>query len=191
MSIDEIVTYTLKRSSFKAKQMIGKHGFSKDDAEDLRQELVLDVLKRLPKFNRSRAGIKTFISRLIDNHISHLIKHQEAGRRDHRRVECRLDDWERDKDNQWTSPGLMITEEDALGRLGRRLLSSQERIDLALDTVALLDHLSKLDRKLCLQLQTQTVSEISRQTGVVRTRIYERLRVIRQKFLQAEMEEYL
>ena len=191
MSIDEIVTYTLKRSSFKAKQLIGKYGFSKDDVEDIRQELVLDVLQRLPKFNRTRAGLKTFISRLLDNHIAHLIKHREAGRRDHRRVECRLDDWQRDKDNLWTCLGETITEEEALDRLGCRRLSSQERIDLALDTVTLLDLLSKRDRKLCLQLQTRTVSELSRQTGVVRTRIYERLRAIRQKFLAAGMEEYL
>ena len=191
MSLDEIVRYALKRSSFKAKQMVGRHGFSRDDFEDIRQELVVDVLERLPKFSRSRAGVKTFICRLIDNRIAYLIKHQEAGCRNHRRLERRLDDWAHGKDNRWTILGQTLTEDDALGRLGRKRISNRERIGLALDTVALLDQLSKLDRKLCLQLQAKTVSEIARQTGVVRTRIYERLRAIRQIFLQAGMAEYL
>jgi RNA polymerase sigma-70 factor (ECF subfamily) len=191
MSLDEIINYALRRSSFKAWQMVGKYGFTKDDVEDIQQEIMLDILNRLPKFKRNHRGIRKFIRRLIDNRISYLKKHREAKLRDHRRIERGLDDWSHDEHNRWTSLGATITEDDALGHLGRRRLSSRKRIDLALDTVALLDQLSKLDRKLCLQLQAKTVSEISRQTGVVRTRIYERLRVIRQKFLQAGMDEYL
>ena len=35
----------------KARQLIGKYGFTPDDYEDLEQEMILDLLVRLPKFD--------------------------------------------------------------------------------------------------------------------------------------------
>jgi RNA polymerase sigma-70 factor (ECF subfamily) len=180
---DGILKYAIKRIHFKARQMLGRNGFTEDDFDDLRQELMLDVLRRLPKFNGNRAGIKVFICHVIDHRIASLIKHQEAGCRDHRRAERSLDDWVHDKGGTWTPFGKTVTEDETLGRLGRDGRSRQEQVELALDTATVLSRLDEGDRELCLELQVKRPLEISREKGVRRAGIYERIKAIRNKFL--------
>jgi len=188
---DGILQYTIKRIRYRASQMVGKHGFIEDDFDDLRQQLMVEVLQRLPRFNSGRAPIKIFISTLIDNRLASLIKHQEAQCRDHRRVERSLDDRVPGEDGDWTTFGDGITEDDARSRLGRAGRSDHERVDLALDMALVLSQLDEGDRQLCLELQVKTALEISRETGIRRSGIYERIAEIRKKFIQAGLHRYL
>lgn len=191
MSLDGILKYAMKRTHFKARQVIGKNGFTEDDFDDLRQDLLADLLKRLPKFNADRAGVKTFICRLIDNRIASLIKRRQSACRDYRRNECSLDDWVHDESGTWVRRGTTITEDQALGHAGRAVHSRQEQVELAIDTSYLLDGLPEDLRDLCLRLQVRTVLEISRETGIPRDRIYERIKALRRTFRSADMHHYL
>ena len=188
---DGILQYTIKRIRFKASQMVGKHGFTEDDFDDLRQEMMLDALERLPKFNSGRADIKIFISTVINNRIATLIKRQEADCRDHRRVERSLDERVPGEGDNWTTFGDGITEDDARSRLGRAGRSDRERVELALDMALVLSQLDGGDRQLCLELQLKTPLEMSRETGVRRGGIYERIAKIRKKFIQAGLHRYV
>jgi len=188
---DGILQYTIKRIRFKASQMVGKHGFTEDDFEDLRQELMLDVLRRLPKFNSGRADIKIFISTVINNRIATLIERQEAECRDHRRVERSLDEPVPAEDDDWTTFGDGITEAEARSRLGLAGRSAQERADLAMDVAVVLDQLDEGDRRLCLDLHFKTPLQIARETGIRRAGIYERIARIRGKFIAAGLHRYL
>jgi RNA polymerase sigma-70 factor (ECF subfamily) len=188
---DGILQYTIKRIRFKASQIVGKHGFAEDDFDDLRQELMLDVLERLPKFNSGRADIKIFISTVVNNRIATLIKRHEAECRDHRRVERSLDEQVPGDDDDWTTFGEGVTEEDARSRLGRAGRSDHERVELTLDVAMALGQLDEGDRQLCLELQVKTPLEISRETGLRRAGIYERIAKIRKKFIRAGLHRYL
>lgn len=188
---DGILQYTIKRIRFKASQMVGKHGFAEDDFDDLRQEMMLDVLERLPKFNSGRADIKIFISTVINNRLATLIKRHEAECRDHRRVERSLDEQVPGEGDDWTTFGNGISEDDAKSRLGCAGRSDHERVDLALDVALVLSQLDDGDRQLCLELQVKTALEISRERGVRRGGIYERIAEIRKKFIQAGLHRYL
>ena len=188
---DVILQYTIKRIRFKASQIVGKHGFTEDDFDDLRQEMMLDVLERLPKFNSGRADIKIFISTVINNRIATLIKRQEADCRDHRRVERSLDERVPGEDDDWTTFGDGLTEDEARSRLGLAGQSAQEQADLAMDVALVLGQLDDGDRQICLELQLKTPLEMSRETGVRRGGIYERIAKIRKKFIRAGLHRYL
>jgi len=69
----------------KARQLVGRYGFTASDREDIEQELMLDLLQRLPRFDPSRAKRKTFINRVVDNAVASLVKRQKAEKRDYRR----------------------------------------------------------------------------------------------------------
>jgi len=191
MDLDGTLKYAMKRTHFKARQMIGRNGFTEADFQDLRQELLADVLARLPKFDGKRASAKTFVSRLIDNRIVTSRKHRRAACLDPRRVECSLDDWVHDEDGRWTRRAETITEDEALASAGRLGRSRQEQVDLALDTAVVIGGLPADLKDLCVRLRTQTIARISRETGVPRARLYERIAALRARFREAGMDRYL
>ena len=191
MGFDSILRYAMKRIHFKARQILGKNGFTENDFDDLRQDLVADLVKRLPKFNGRRAGMKTFVCRLIDNRIASLIEHREADCRDYRRDECSLDDWVHDEGGQWARRGTRVTEDEAAAAAGLARRSRLEDDEMAVDAELVISELPADLRALCRQLQTKTVLEISRETGVPRSRLYIQLKVLEQRFRKAGMHSYL
>ena len=193
MLTDGIRTYAINRIHFKARQLLGRHGFAESDFEDIRQELLTHVLRRLSKFNRARADIRVFITTLVDRRIADLIAHHEAKCRDHRRVECSLDDWVPDEGDggegdTWTTFGKTITEDRGRVHRGVAKPSLQEQAELAIDVETVLGRLSDGDRELCLLLQVKTPLEISREKGIARSSIYERIAAIRRKFVEAGID---
>jgi RNA polymerase sigma factor (sigma-70 family) len=189
--LHEVIEYATRRSQFMARQLIGWHGFTEGDFEDLWMDLLTDALARLPKFDRSRPGFKTFVRQLIEHRIATLIKHRRAACRNPARAKQSLDVWTRDQDGQWVKPGQMHPDNVAARRLGTVIRSRQEQIELVLDTATVMKRLSPDDRRLCRQLMNKTPSQISRETGVRRATLYERMQLIRPKFVQAGLEKYL
>lgn len=192
MSHDGILQYAMKRTHFKTRQIIGRHGFTESDFHDLRQDLLADILERLPKFNGDRGDLKPFISRLIDNRIASIIKHRRAACRDHRREESSLDDWVRDELGAWETRGALVDEDRAKAHLGIRPRSRQEQVDLAMDVHNLVDSLPDDQRDLVLRLlHSETVVEISNSTGISQSTLYRRLEVIRARFKDAGLDRYV
>ena len=60
----------------KASKMIGKCGLTYDDCEDLEQELYLDLLLRLAKFDPDKASLNTFMARVVDHQVSKILRHR-------------------------------------------------------------------------------------------------------------------
>ena len=76
-------------------------------------------------------------------------------------------------------------------RTGTRSRPAEELHDLAIDVAALLDTLPPELRKLCRRLEAETVSEVSRATGVPRGTLYESIRKLRKICEEAGLKEYL
>jgi len=49
--------YAFRLVACKARQLIGQYGFTEDDQPDIRQDLLADLLHRLPSFDSSRASL--------------------------------------------------------------------------------------------------------------------------------------
>jgi RNA polymerase sigma-70 factor (ECF subfamily) len=176
----------------KARQLIGKYGFTRDDYDDLQQEMMLDLLRRLGKYDPSKAGLSTFVARIVDRKVSTLIRHQRQEKRDYRRPVCSLDAQVEDQDGQARGLDEVLSQDAFDDEVARHDRPSAERLDLRLDLSLVLDELPDDLRQLALRLQTRTVAEIARELGVPRSTLYEKgIARLRKIFEDKGLREYL
>ena len=190
-SDDGIDPYAAGLIRFKARRLVGQAGFTASDREDIEQELILDLLRRLPKYNPKRAQLNTFIARVVEHRLASLIEAQKAGIRDYRRCRCSLNECFEDADGRSVEREDTFDQEDYLLRTGAQSRPSEELNRLAIDVAAVLETLPPELRELCRRLKAETVTEISRDTGVPRGTIYESIKKLREIFKDAGLRNYL
>lgn len=83
ITLDEYATTLIR---LKARQLIGKYGFTKSDREDIQQELTLDLLMRLDRFDPRKAKPTTFVRLIVDRHVATLLRKRTSRARDYRRT---------------------------------------------------------------------------------------------------------
>ena len=188
---DGIDPYAAGLIKYKARRLIGQAGFTASDWEDIEQELILDLLLRLPKYNPKRAQRNTFIARVVEHRLASLIEAQKAGIRDYRRCRCSLNECFEDADGRSVERVDTFDQEDYLLRTGGQSRPTDELSALAIDVTAVLEGLPHELRNLCRRLKAETVTEISRDTGVPRGTIYESIKKLREIFEDVGLRDYL
>ena len=188
---DGIDPYAVQLIKYKARQLVGQAGFTVSDRDDLEQELVLDLLRRLPKYDPERAQLNTFIARVVEHRVASLIEAQKAGIRDYRRCRCSLNDRFADENGRSVERAETLDQEDYLLRTGAQSRPSDELSALTIDVAVVLETLPPELRELCRRLEAETVTEISRDTGVPRGTIYESIKKLREIFEDARLKDYL
>jgi len=185
----ELIEYLMKRTNYKAKQVVRR--IPALEVEDVQHDLIEDVLRRLPKFDGDRAGVKTFICRIIDNKIADLLNSHGAACRGNGCTNESLDDWVHDETGAWVRRDTTI--EESLGRAHRGVAprSDHDQRELEMDTAGVMAALPPKQWALCMQLLVQTPSEVSRETGLSRSVIYKRIAAIRAVFISAGLHHYL
>ncbi|MBP7946039.1 MAG: sigma-70 family RNA polymerase sigma factor [Verrucomicrobia bacterium] len=190
MYSQELIEYVTKRAEFKARQVVGKVP-ALGEVEDVQQDLIEDVLRRLPKFDGDRASVKTFVCRIIDNKIADLLKSHEAACRGNGCTKESLDDWVRDETGAWVRRDTTVDACCRGARLGICERSEDEQRDLEMDIASVMASLSPEQRDVCGMLRTKTPSEIARETGMSRSAIYKHIAAIRAAFIKAGLDHYL
>jgi len=178
---------------YKARFLIGRYGFTAEDRKDLEQELMYDLLRRLPKYDARRARLDTFIDRIVNHKIATIIESRKAGKRDYR-LRAPLpddDDIEIDEEDEPTDREDPPDQDNYLFRIGRRSRPAAELQDLQLDVLKCVERLNSDLRRLCLRLMTETVTEISRSSGIPRGTLYESVKEVREIFTEAGLTDYL
>ena len=66
--------FMLKRATSVARSLVSIHGLRRDDFEDYRQELLLDAISRVRYFNPARGSWAGFITGVMRNRASELIR---------------------------------------------------------------------------------------------------------------------
>lgn len=183
--------YAVQLIKYKARQLVGRVGFTESDREDLEQEMVLDLLRRLPKFDPKRAGRNTFIARIVEHKVATIIEAQKAGMRDYRLCSCSLNDRLEDEEGRSIERMETIDQEDYLRRTGKLSHPMSELRNLSIDLRSAVQTLPPELRELCKRLQTESVTEISRDTGIPRGTIYESIKKLRAVFEDAGLKDYL
>lgn len=189
---DGVDEYAIKFITFKANQLVGTAGFTKSDVPDLEQELMFDLHRRLPRFDRSKAKKTTFIARVVEHRIATILEERKAGKRDYRRVGHSLNERIDYGEGDWSiEKSANVDQEDYWRQRGCSSRSLIEIGDLGVDLAVLLENLPEDLRDLCLRLTRQTITEVSKETGVPRSTIYDALKRIRNLFESAGLREYL
>ena len=164
MHIDEIGSYGLNYVRSKAWFLIRKCGFPRESFDDLQQDMLLDLVERLPKHDPKLSPRNAFITRLIKNKVCDILTKRDSPSREHVRNEVSIN-----------TP---MRQDGRLAELGDILPGPREgddsadlEVDLTLALAALPDGLRAL---WTLRVQGLTWTEIEGQTGVPRPTLYGR-----------------
>jgi len=185
-----IEEYAVKLIQHKAYQLVGNAGFTDSDREDIEQDLLMDLLSRLPDYDPELAERATFITRIVNRRVARILEKRSAWRRDYRLNEFSLNenDWE---DDNSVERHENIGEDEYLLRTGKQELPTNDLRDLIIDVNRVLEILPPEFRDLCERLKTKTVAEVSRETGIPRGTIYESIQKVRELFQNAGLKDYL
>ena len=184
---DGIDDYGVKLIRHKARQLVGRAGLVEADRHDLEQDMALDLLRRLPRFDPARAGRKTFIARAVRYRTATLVEGQTAGVRDYRRVAGSLDQ-RRPVDDGASDDGVCDDGPPVLDQheYRREVIATARRDEelhhLRHDLTRALPKLPPDLLHLCVRLGTDSVSEVSRDTGVPRSTLYDAIGKVRGRF---------
>ena len=157
-----------------ARQLVGQAGYTEDDVEELEQEMRLDLLKRLPKFNPQRATYNTFVARLVERRVCNLIRHRTQKIRDYRREECSLNEVVEPSghDNKKVELVETITQDEYDLRSGRYNRPAAQRLDLQVDVSIVLAKLPPDLQELAELLKSMSITEAARKLGIPRSKLY-------------------
>ena len=187
---EKVIEYATKRAEFKAKQ-VTEQVPALGEVEDIMQELLLDVLERLPKYNGDRAGMRTFVCRIMNNKVADLFKPHTAACRGGGQTMESLDDSVPGEDGE--SVPLFCTVDAACIRAHRGIKPrpAHELRDLKMDVAAAVATLPPELQQLCEMLKTKAPSDVIRETGIARSSFYRKIAVIQAVFTRAGLDEYI
>jgi RNA polymerase sigma-70 factor (ECF subfamily) len=152
---------TAGRIRRKSQQLVRQAALTSSDRDDIEQDLTLELLRRLPAYNPARGQREPFIQMVLNHAASGIL-----GKSRHRNVPRDLDD-------------------QAVDDPSERLVS------LARDVEILLKELPVGLRKLAELLKSCSIAEASRELGIPRTTLNDRVRVLRERFERAGLRDYL
>lgn len=162
----------LRQASVIASVLVKSGAFSRDDWDDLRQELILDCINRIRRFDPARGTQQGFLFGVMRNHATVLLRRRCRRRKWEIALETLLD--------QSNSYAQLPNDRDVPAPS-----TSAEflRMEAHLDVQKIIAMLPIGSRTLARQLRELSVTEICRQTGKSRSGVYAKLRDIRGAFL--------
>ena len=188
----ELNDYARKLVHHKARQLVGKAGYTPNDLDDIKQNLIADLLERLSKFDPAKASYNTFVARVVERKISNLLRDRQAERRDHRREACSLNEEIDIGEDEPVQLMTTISQDEQDIRTGKYSRLADERAHLQLDMDAVLAGLPPQLRQAADMLRTKSVAQVARKLGIPRRTFREgylvQLRVI---FASKNMDDYL
>jgi len=187
----EINEYAESVIRVKARQLIGTAGFTSSDVADIEQELRIELLLRLPKFDPQKATYNTFVSCLVGRKCAKLVRHRMRELRDYRRNCCSLDDVVEDGDGSFTARAETMDRDETDIRTDKRARSREEqaqlRADVAFALAALPDDLRELAE--CV-MSAPTLTKAAKKLGMQRSAFYDALDRLRSYFSDAGLGDY-
>ena len=163
-------SYAVERATLHARLLAATAGFRWDDFGDLRQELLLDCLRRSPKFDAARGEWGGFVRGVMRNQAATLIVRRHRRAR-HEVLAGDLVDPDSEAGESTVFEGVCKSDVTAL--------------HLSIDVRRVLRKLPvRLQRLACL-LAELPVNEVCLVTGKSRSRIYQMIRQLRTAFVQA------
>jgi RNA polymerase sigma-70 factor (ECF subfamily) len=185
--IDPSVRDLIRR---KARRLARRRGSTHQDREDIEQDLVLDLLERLPAFDPDKADRDVFVRMVVSHAVADLLRRTRARKRDDRSV-ASLGAPLADEGDGPPDLAAAVGRPERDARLGRRPRDDAEQAQLALDLAEVVARLPPALRDLAERLKTRSVSEVARDLGIPRTTLRDRLRVIGGRLERAGLRDYL
>jgi len=189
---DGIDPFAVRLIKKRARQLVGRAGFGPSDVPDLEQELAIDLLARLPKFQEGRAARESFIAVAIKHRAATMVEARMAAKRDFRKFAFSLEQVFVDDDGKKRDGYDRLDREKILDSDGiRRGLPDQtEKMVRAIDLDRVFQKLSPELLRLCQLLSELNVSEVAHVSGLSRDTLYRRIKTLRETFESEGLREF-
>src|SRR3989339_1704543 len=167
---DEDQLFIERTVSYWTQRLIGDLRLARWEREDLQQELLLHLIRRLSAFDPGRASRRTFISRIVANRFKSIIEERQALKRDTRKDARSLDSpAHRDRPDGHARVDL-LSNDTYRRRLTDCDLTDEERRDMKIDIQILLGRMPARERAICrLLYRGEPASGIARQLKIHRS----------------------
>lgn len=154
---------------FKAKQLLGKYGFSHVDREDLEQEMKLRLVERFGQFDPEKSDWPEFVTTVVERHVATLVESQTCLKRS----PCvSLSEERTDEDGAPTELGEILSTDDRLSLNRTSPRSEFDLIDLEQDIESIKAQLEPESRRVYeALLRTGNVSDAAREVGINRSTV--------------------
>jgi RNA polymerase sigma-70 factor (ECF subfamily) len=163
--------YILQQASFQASLLVSTAAFMPDDWEDLRQEMVLDLLRRAPKFDPRRGDWQGFVRGIVRHHAAVLVNRHRR-----RALEVLRDDSAVEED---------ADRDDSIEFRAECWPQTVDELNLNLDVRRVVESLPVRLRSLAVLLGQMPVKEVCQATGRSRSGVFQMTRQIREAFVDA------
>lgn len=188
----DLTEYANKLIHHKACKLVGKAGYIEGDVEDIKHDLIVDLLERLPKFDPTKARYNTFVARVVERKICNLIRDRRAARRDRRREECSLNEDVDAGEGDELHRTATLDQDDHEARCGKHRRPAEDRHQLRLDIDAVMADLSPDLRRAVELLRSMPINQVAREMGISRPSFYENhLTRLRDAFAAKGLDGYL
>lgn len=170
----------------KARQLAGKAGLTASDVEDIEQDIRLDVLQRLPRFDPAKSNRHTFIAMVVRRCVASILERLRAEKRNCGRRPQSLNAPIRDAE------GREVELSQTLASDARRPGRSEEELrDLRADVQSAVASLPEHLRPWCKVFAELGIREASRELKVPRCRLQRFKSEIRSHFEESGLADYL
>jgi len=188
---EQLTKYTMTLVQCKARQLVGKAGYTQDDLVDIEQDLIKSLLACMPQFDSAKATLNTFADRVVGSRIVDLLRRRNAEIRNRGREAFSLNEEIETEDGSVEIIETVSQDEIDL-RTGRYNRPEAERAHLQIDLNAVVAGLSPELRQVADMLRTQSVAEVARELGIPRRTFREKhLAQLREVFAANRMDDYL
>lgn len=188
---EELSDYAKCTIRHKARSLVGKVGFTNSDIKDIEQEMALDLIQRMPKFDPNKAAHTTISARVIDRKLSKIIRHRTQEMRDFRRETCSLNDLLEDSEGETIERACTIDQDEGDLRTGKRHRAQAEEAQLSIDVSLVLSALPEDLKPIAERLRTETITEVAVSLGIPRATLYGARNRLRRIFENAGLRQYL
>lgn len=163
---------------YKVKQLIRSPFFTYDDYEDLQQELMLAYLLAWPTFDKSKGNRKSFIKAVINNRAGWIVEEAKRQKRWTGQKDISLSTQVFQDENTIEMIDLFSNEDHVWGDVFASIshISAEQKIDMEY----LLSELPPELSDLFYQLQSYSIKDISRNTGLAQSTVFSRVKRLRQ-----------
>jgi len=173
--------------AYKAKTLIRSPFFTRDDFEDLQQELMLAYLHAWPSFDESKGNPKSFIKAVVNNCAGMIIREAESQMRWTGQKELSLSTIIGSDDSAMEMMDIISGEHSIWG--DPFASKSHLAVEQSMDIQKLLADMPEDIRMTYELLKDQSITEAAKATGIPRTTLSSKAKRLRQYLEELRLEE--
>ena len=160
-----------------ARRLVRQLQLPRAELEDLRQDLLVDLLARMPEFDPERGSLGAFAGIVFRNRATRIAKKAKRDRQFYGAIPVSLDDTLAETDG--LTRGDLVAEEEGLAAYFGQPVNAFAEVERRLDVERGLGTLDHDDGALCASLSRSTADRLAAEGHGARTTLYRRVKEIR------------